>query len=237
MENLSPDSVRKAFALYMNLIEKSKFTKKDNPEDFAGFDDPEISYIIRIFEEESGIMILRSGDTMYFTPRTDNRFFGFTNENLREKMGFSNNTELYVCYIVILSIIIKFFNGENYNNKIRSILKVEELEGFITGKLESYNSMENSEETDEALNFNFASVAKLWLDLPTYDEKIKNHAQSKGTRISFIYRTLKFLQEQGLVNVDNDSEIYTTEKFDTLIIGYYPESTRKKEILSFLESI
>lgn len=201
MENLSPDSVRKAFALYMNLIEKSKVTKKDNPEDFEGFDDPEISYIIRIFEEESGIMILRSGDTMYFTPRTDNRFFGFTNENLRDKMGFSNNTELYVCYIVILSIIIKFFNGENYNNKIRSILKVEELEGFITGKLESYNSMENTEETDEALNFNFASVAKLWLDLPTYDEKIKSFGQSKGTRISFIYRTLKFLQEQGLVNV------------------------------------
>ncbi|WP_010244156.1 DUF6063 family protein [Acetivibrio cellulolyticus] len=237
MENLSPDLVRKAFALYMNLIEKSKVAKKDNPEEFADFDDPEISYIMRIFEEESGIMILRSGDTMYFTPRTDNRFLGFTNENLREKMGFSNNTELYVGYVVILSIIIKFFNGENYNNKIRSMLKVEELEGFITAKLESYNSGENSEETDEALNFNFGSVAKLWLDLPTYDEKIKNFGQSKGTRISFIYRTLKFLQEQGLANVDNDSEIYTTDKFDTLIIGYYPESTRKREILSFLESI
>lgn len=152
-------------------------------------------------------------------------------------MGLANNTELYICYVVILSIIIKFYNGENYNNKIRTLLKVEELEEFITKKLEAYNSMENSEETDEALNFNFSSVAKLWLDIPAYDEKIKSFSQSKGTRISFIYRTLKFLQEQGLVNVDNDSEIYTTEKFDTLIIGYYPESTRKKEILSFLERI
>ncbi|OPZ91601.1 MAG: hypothetical protein BWY74_01920 [Firmicutes bacterium ADurb.Bin419] len=237
MENLSPDSVRKAFILYMSLIEKSKITKKDNPEVFADFDDPEISYITRIFEEESGVMILRTGDALYFTPRTDNKFLGFTNEELRDKMGFSNNTELYVGYIVILSIIIKFFNGENYNNKVRSMLKVEELESFITAKLESYNSMENSEETDEALNFNFGSVSKLWLDLPTYDEKIKNFGQSKGTRISFIYRTLKFMQEQGLANIDNDSEIYTTEKFDTLIISYYPESTRKKEILAFLEGI
>lgn len=237
MENLSPDTVRKAFVLYMSLIEKSKITKKDNPEIFADFDDPEVSYITRIFEEESGVMILRTGDALYFTPRTDNKFLGFTNEELRDKMGFSNNTELYVGYIVILSIIIKFFNGENYNNKVRSMLKVEELEGFITAKLESYNSMENSEETDEALNFNFGSVSKLWLDLPTYDEKIKNFGQSKGTRISFIYRTLKFMQEQGLANIDNDSEIYTTEKFDTLIISYYPESTRKKEILAFLDSI
>ncbi len=237
MENLSPDSVRKAFILYMSLIEKSKITKKDNPEIFANFDDPEISYITRIFEEESGVMVLRTGDSLYFTPRTDNKFLGFTNEELRDKMGFSNNTELYVGHIIILSIIIKFFNGENYNNKVRSMLKVEELEGFITAKLESYSSMENNEETDEALNFNFGSVSKLWLDLPTYDEKIKNFGQSKGTRISFIYRVLKFMQEQGLANIDNDSEIYTTEKFDTLIISYYPESTRKKEILAFLEGI
>ncbi|MFZ5987938.1 MAG: DUF6063 family protein [Bacillota bacterium] len=237
MENLSPDSVRKAFSLYMNLLEKSKITKKDNPDLFLFFEDPEISFITRIFEEEAGIMILRSGDTLYYTPRTDNKFLGFTNEELRDKMGFSNNTELYAGYIIILSIIIKFFNGENYNNKVRSMLKVEELEGFITSKLESCKSFDNQEETDEALNFNFGSVSKLWLDLPTYDEKIKSFSQSKGTRISFIYRTLRFLQEQGLVNLDNDSEIYTTDKMDTLVISYYPESTRKKEILSFLERI
>jgi hypothetical protein len=48
-------------------------------------------------------MILRSGDTLYFTPGNDNRFLGFTNEELRDKMGFSNNTELYAGYIIILS--------------------------------------------------------------------------------------------------------------------------------------
>ena len=237
MENLSPDSVRKAFSLFIKLIEKSKITKKDNPELLSSYDDPEISYIMRIFEEESGIMVLHSSDTLYFTPGIDNKFLGFTNEELRNKMGFANNTELYVGYIIILSIIIKFFNGENYNNKVRTMLKVEELEAYITSKLQAVEAMENQEEIDESLDFNFKNISKLWLDLPTYDEKIKNYGQSKGTRISFIYRTLKFLQDQGLVNVDNDSEIYTTDKMDTIIISYYPESTRKKEILSFLERI
>ena len=50
-------------------------------------------------------------------------------------------------------------------------------------------------------------------------------------------RTLNFLKEQGLVNIDKDNEIYTTDKMDTLVISYYPESTRKKEILSFLEGV
>lgn len=237
MENLSPDSVRKAFKLYMSLIEKSKITKKDDPEGFLSYDDPEISFITRIFEEEAGIMILRSGDTLYFTPRTDNKLLGFSNEELRDKMGFSNNTELYISYIIILSIIIKFYNGENYNNKVRSMLKVEELESFITLKLESFNAMENGERKDKELNYNFSTISRLWLDLPTYDEKIKSFSQSKGTKISFIFRTLRFLQEQGLINLDNESEIYTTEKLDTIVISYYPESSRKKEILSFLERI
>lgn len=109
------------------------------------------------------------------------------------------------------------------------MLKVEELEAYITSKLQAVEAMENQEEIDESLDFNFKNISKLWLDLPTYDEKIKNYGQSKGTRISFIYRTLKFLQDQGLVNVDNDSEIYTTDKMDTIIISYYPESTRKRK--------
>ncbi|MDQ2085042.1 DUF6063 family protein [Herbivorax sp. ANBcel31] len=235
MENLSPESVRKAFRLYLDLIEKSKITKKENSESFEDFEDAEISFITGIFEEEAEIMILRSGDTLYYTPRTDNKFFGFTNEELRDKMGFSNNTELYISYIIILSIIIKFFNGENYNNKVRSMLKVEELEAYITEKMQSTQSNENEEEIDEALSFNFGKVSKLWLDLPTYDEKIKSLGQSKGTKISYIMRTIRFLKDQGLVNLDQDSEIYTTDKMDTLVISYYPESTRKKEILSFLE--
>ncbi|WP_235832540.1 DUF6063 family protein [Acetivibrio mesophilus] len=237
MENLSPDSVRKAFSLFMNLIEKSKISKKDDPELFMSYEDSEISYIMRIFEEESGIMVLHSSDTLYYTPRTDNKFLGFTNEELRDKMGFANNTELYLAYVIILSIVIKFFNGENYNNKVRTMLKVEELEAYITSKLDAVDALENNEEVDETLNFNFRGVSKLWLDMPAYDEKIKSFSQSKGTRISFIYRTIKFLQEQGLVNLDNDSEIYTTDKLDTLVISYYPESTRKREVLSFIERI
>ena len=112
MGNVSIDSVRRAFKLYLNLIEKSKISKKEDRESFEDFEDAEISFITGIFEEEAEIMILRSGDTLYYTPRTDNKFFGFTNEELRSKMGFSNNTELYISYIIILSIIIKFLTGK-----------------------------------------------------------------------------------------------------------------------------
>jgi hypothetical protein len=192
---------------------------------------------MNIFEDEAGIMLLRSGDTIYYTPKTDNRFLGFTNEELRKSMSLSNNTELYASYIIVLSILIKFYNGENYNVKCRTILKVEELERYVTSKLKILSERISGEEEDENLGYNFSAVAKLWLELPPYDEKITSYSRSSGTRISFIYKTLNFLKEQGLVNIDNESEIFTTEKLDIMATAYYPESNRKKELISYIDGL
>jgi len=237
MEILSSDAVRKSFKLFIKLVEKGKVSKAENSELFSSIEDPEVSQALGILEEEAGIMLLRSGDTLYYTPKTDNRLFGFNNEELRKSMNLSNNTELYTVYIIMLSIIIKFYNGENYNVKCRMLLKVEELERYITSKIQVFSERENREKEEENLGFNFSTVTSFWLELPAYDEKITSYSRSSGTRVSFIYKTLNFLRDQGLVNVANDNEIYTTEKLDIMSTAYYPESNRKKELLSYLDSL
>lgn len=277
MEYVNTDSVRKAFNIFLKLIEKSEIKKSDDPELFSQYDDAEVSHLIHdVIETEAGIMVIRAGDTLYYSPLIDNKLLGFTNAELRSALRVSNNTELYVSYIIILAIMIKFYNGENYNNKCRTMLKVEELEKYITQKMETIVRLEEdrggmdvtgkednvaedsatidgaingktdgavSRETidektiDEKLSYNFTSVARLWLDLPAYDEKIIQYSLSTGTRISYIFKTMKFLREQGLANIDNENEIFTTNKMDALVMGYYPENNRKKEILSFLEGV
>ena len=233
------ESVRKAFKVFLTIIEKSELKKSDDTILFNYYEDPEVSYLVHLMEEEAGIMIIRAGDTLYYSPCVDNRLFGYSNEELRNLLRVSSNMELYVVYIVILAIIIKFYNGENYNNKCRTMLKVEELESYITQKMESISGLtdDEKESIDEKYSYNFSSVAKFWLNLPAYDEKIVQYSLSSGTRISYIFKTIRFLKEQGLANIDNDNEIFTTGKMDALIMGYYPENNRKKEILSFLEKI
>lgn len=237
MEILSSEAVRRSVRLFMKLIEKGRVSKAENAELFLSIEDPEVSEAMGIIEEEAGIMLLRSGDTLYYTPKTDNRLFGFNNEELRKSMNLSNNTELYAVYLIMLSIIIKFYNGENYNVKCRMLLKVEELERYVSSKLQVFSERESGEAEEESLGFNFSSVTSFWLELPAYDEKITNYSRSSGTRISFIYKALGFLKEQGLVNVANENEIFTTEKLDIMATAYYPESNRKKELLSYLEGL
>lgn len=237
MDRLSSEAVRKSIKLFMKLLEKSRVTKSEDTELFQCYEDPEVSEVIGILEDEAGILLVRSGDTLYYTPKTDNRFFGFNNEELRERMKLSNNTELYAAYLIVLAILIKFYNGENYNIKCRSVLKVEELERYVTTKLEIFSEKETGEADEQSLGFNFSAVARHWLALPPYDEKISHYTRSSGTRISLIYKTLAFMKEQGLINIANDNEIFTTDKLDVMATAYYPESTRKKELLSYLEGL
>jgi len=112
---------------------------------------------------------------------------------------------------------------------------VEELERFVTSKFQMLGQREEGVEEDEALGYNFTAASRVWLDLPAYDEKITSFARSSGTRISYLYKTLHFLKNQGLVLLDSDNEIFTTEKLDIMATAYYPESERKKAILDYLD--
>lgn len=237
MDRLSSEAARKAIKLFMKLLEKGRVRKSEDTDLFDSYEDPEVSEVMGIFEDEAGILMVRTGDTLYYTPKTDNRFFGFNNEELRDKMKLSNNTELYAAYLIILTILIKFYNGENYNIKCRSVVKVEELERYITAKLEIFSEKETAEDDEQSIGFNFSAVARLWLELPPYDEKISHYARSSGTRISLIYKTLGFMREQGLINLANENEIFTTDKLDVMATSYYPESGRKKELLSYLDGL
>lgn len=237
MEKYSADAIRKSMRLFFNLVEKSKIRKSDDSSIFEYYEDAEVSELMGIYEEETGVLIIRTGDTLYFTPKTDNRLFGYSNEELRDNMNLSNNTELYAAYIVMLSLMIKFYNGENYNTKCRTVLKIEELERFITTKMETFSDRNDGTIEDEQIGFNFTGVAKFWLGLPAYDEKISSFSRSSGTKISIIAKALKFMKDQGYLNIVHDSDIFTTEKFDVMATAYYPESSRKNELLSYIENI
>lgn len=237
MDKVSTESVKKAISIFLKLIEKSSISGEEFPELFEALEDEETEYVMRLIEEEADVLVIRTGDSIFFSPGTENTLFGYKNEELKKEMRLYDNKELYTAYMIMLGILIKFYNGESYNNKYRTILKTEELEQFITSKMAAVTRDENPELRDEELSFNFTSVSEYWLNLPAYDEKITRLSASKGTRISLIARVLQFLTGQGLVNVESDKEIFTTAKLDALVAGYYPESSRKREILSYIEQL
>ncbi|HHY23696.1 MAG TPA: hypothetical protein GX527_05585, partial [Clostridiaceae bacterium] len=66
MEYVNTDSIRKAFNIFLGLVEKSEIKKSDDPALFNEYEDPEVSYLVHLMEEEAGIIVIRAGDTLYY---------------------------------------------------------------------------------------------------------------------------------------------------------------------------
>src|SRR6056297_371480 len=231
MNEFNDINIKKAFDLFYRIQKKGYFNRIDDPEDFRSIKEDNIFEIVEFFCEEADLLLITKTENIYLIPLAGNDTLSYTNEELRNAMSLKNNTELYMVYIIIMAVIIKFYNGEEYNIKCRDVLNIVELETYITNKIKSLKDI--SEE--ETLGINFQDTGDLWLSMEAYDEKIKNYLISNSTRIAFILRTLNFLKKEGYVGINDDKEFFTTSKFDDIILSYYPDKDRKKAILDIIK--
>ena len=231
MNEFNDINIKKAFDLFYRIQKKGYFNRIDDPEDFRSIKEENIFEIVEFFCEEANLLLITKTENIYLIPLAGNDTLSYTNEELRNIMSLKNNTELYMVYIIIMAVIIKFYNGEEYNIKCRDVLNIVELETYITQKIKSLKDI--SEE--ETLGINFQDTGDLWLSMEAYDEKIKNYLISNSTRIAFILRTLNFLKKEGYVGINDDKEFFTTSKFDDIILSYYPDKDRKKAILDIIK--
>jgi len=231
MNEFNSTNIKKAFDLFYRIQKKGYFNRIDDPEDFRSIKEENIFEIVEFFCEEADLLLITKTENIYLIPLAGNDTLSYTNEELRNAMSLKNNTELYMVYIIIMAVIIKFYNGEEYNIKCRDVLNIVELETYITQKIKALKDI--SEE--ETLGINFQDTGDLWLSMEAYDEKIKNYLISNSTRIAFILRTLNFLKKEGYVGINDDKEFFTTSKFDDIILSYYPDKDRKKAILDIIK--
>lgn len=231
MMSYNIDDIKRAFEIYYKILYKGYLSRKNEPQDFRDFKEDNINSIIEGFCEKSQLLTIIKSEYIYIVPLTGNNKLAYTNEELRKKMSLSNNTELYTAYIIMMCIIIKFYNGEEYNTKCRDVLNITELEKFITDKIKSLKELDE----EDSMEVNFKECGEFWLGIEPYNEKIVNHKRSNKTRFAFIIRTLYFLKDEGYVGINDDKEFYTTHKFDNIVLSYYPERERKKKILELIK--
>jgi hypothetical protein len=238
LEYYSVKSVEKAFGIFFELLKNGELTIKDQRDLFEAYvEDTEVYEIIRdIIEKHSDTSIIKTEDTLYITPGIHNRVFGYSNEEMRKRMGLSNNLELYTVYFVILNIIAMFYSGEGYDMKYRQYITAMELEGFITEKARLISQL-NLREPEEELTYNFHKMAEKWLDMPEYDDNIKILSASRNTRLGFIAKACRFLEEENLARFHDEREIYTTPKMDKMVTGFYTSTSRKEKIMEILENL
>ncbi len=221
------DKVKRALQIFNLLMENGQIDRETESELFVEYMNPDILEILNEFEDELNFKILRINNSLYMIPDYDNYVLGFKNKDMREWIGSSARaSDVYLSYYVVSFLLFLFFGGKNKNPKQREFLRVstfiDELDKRIASVLDSGKEGVLME---EKYSMNFVKIAQSWDSRRSYEEK------KLTTKHGFVLRVCKFLEQEKMIRlVENEKEIRTTTKLDDLMVYYYLNDSRVKEI-------
>lgn len=221
------EEIRKAMRLYNYLLEHGELTVKDDKELFQYFSEVKIREIIEAFEEESRVSIKKFDDTIYFIPDVDNDFLGFKRSELKKEIfprGDIKNIDLYLAMYIMIQLTSEFYSGKGANVKIRDLIQLGELDEKITERLELFIDSEDKS-VDEETSLAITDIAKYWFTLTNEDD-----AAVFRTRRWYISQVMNFLRKENLINIQDETVIIPTSKFNRLAANYFLNYERLEDI-------
>ena len=159
---------------------------------------------------------------LFVTAGENNRVFGYSNEELKRILGLRLNKELFMCYLIIYSVMTLFYNDSaNYtyleNTTAPQILdSVDTLVATLTSEKEVFNMTQTESE-------GFKAICLLWNELPRIaGDDINQVRASKNSRAGYIKLVMNFLMTQDLFIEEND-RYYPKDRMRALIENYFEE--------------
>lgn len=221
------EDIRKAMRLYNYLMEQGELTAKDEKELFQYYSDAKVKEILETIEEESRVSIKKFDDTIYFIPDVDNEFLGYKRSELKKEIfprGEIRNIDLYLAMYIMIQLTSEFYSGKGTNVKIRDLIQLGELDEKITERLELFSETEDKSVDDET-DLAITDIAKYWFTLTNEDD-----AASYKTRRWYIAQVMNFLKKENLINIQDETVIIPTVKFNRLAANYFLNYERLEDI-------
>ena len=181
------------------------------------------------------LRVYSGNDKLFVCPEVGSRLFGWTNEELRDKISYiSNNNELFTGYFIIMTLITMFYR-EAYPDTPVAYIKIYDLIESVSKRLETLLKIGDLEKVSLENQFNFTDICRVWKLLPDAREGVFG---GKNDKIAFVENICKFLDSEKLIILDmNQRIIYPTERFKTIIWNYYEDRDNRKDLLAFVKSL
>ncbi|MFD1394570.1 DUF6063 family protein [Kroppenstedtia eburnea] len=230
------DEVTWAFRLFLKLLREGEIPADEREFHFAYQRTGVRDVLEHVIEPEADVKIFSTESALYLSPGISNQYFGYSNEELRKQLNLKNNQELYLAYFVLLCLFAKFYNSEDQQGSSRQFVSIEELEKTVTDHITSIREAEEEDlaHIEESEGIHLRSAAELWLEIPSFDDRVKNLKRAINNRVSFILRVLGFMEKEGLLHVLEEREIRLLPKCHYLITHYYFNRQRKENLLQLL---
>lgn len=176
--------------------------------------------VLRVFKKMN-INLYEYNYGLYITAGENNKFFGYTNEELKKEIGVKLNRELYLCYFIIYVVITRFYRDSKNFNFVEYI-KQEDVISGVDGNLKNIiNDLKvlNMEEVE--IN-SFKEIALTWEDMPIVGQGEGMSRASRGSKSGFVKLVLNFLVAQELL-LESEGRYYPRDRFKALIENYFDD--------------
>lgn len=181
------------------------------------------------------LRIYMGNDRLFICPEAGSRLFGWSNEELRDKIPYIiTNSELFTGYFIIMTLITMFYK-EAYPDTPIAYIKLSDLVEAVSVRFGNLIKTVNLEEISQEKQFDFTEIYRVWQRLPDAREGVSG---GKNDKIAFVEVILRFLHNEKLIIFDNEQKIvYPTERLRTIIWNYYEDNENRKDLLSFVRSL
>jgi len=221
------EDIRKAMRLYNFLLSHGELTAKYDKELFQYLGDTKVREIMEAFEEESQVSIKKYDDTIYLIPDVDNDFLGYKRSELKKEIfprGDMKNIDLFLAMYIMMQLTGEFYSGKGSNVKIRDLIQLGELDEKITERLELFSAV-SDKSVDEETGLAITDIAKYWFTLTNEDD-----VAAFKTRRWYITQVMNFLKKENLINIQDETVIIPTSKFNRLAANYFLNYERLEDI-------
>ncbi len=218
--------LEKALDIYSVLAAGRSISAKDKETSElynAYYADSEVYDITNALLQRLGMKLYEYNDSVFVTAGNGNKVFGYTNDDLKRKLGLRLNKELYLVYFIIYEALLQFYKSSD-TYQIKDYIRVDELIEAVTADLKQFGGdMVSLSETDNDTG-SFKDVAVLWDSLPPMisEDKDRNKA-SRGSKMGYVKLTSNLLGSEGIfTNVDD--RLYPTDRFHAIAENYFEDN-------------
>lgn len=210
--NYTIDEIRISNRIIYFLM-RNRELKEDEAILYKAYSENEnIQELVKLEAEELNCEVRKFGNIIYFIPKEDNDFLGYSKGDLKKELCKSgaNEKDYYLSQFVIMTLIVSFYGANGLSSKSRDFIKGGEFLNLITDKLNEGVKRSN-ESGYEDNGIAYSNILEKFESLKSSDKQNR----SKTTKEGFVSNILVFLENQGLIDyIKNDDMIKTTPKLD-----------------------
>lgn len=162
------------------------------------------------------------GDCLYVTPGEKNRVFGYTNDELKRRLGLRLNRELYLCYFIIYVVMVRFYR-DTMGDTMAEYVKVDETVGLVDEGLAGVVRKLQETAFEEWHEESFKGIATLWEDLPILSGEDYAMRAAKNSKAGYVKLVFNFLVSQDLF-LEMNGNYYPKDRMRAIMEHYFEEN-------------